>query len=135
MSPIESTTLKRLALEFLDVLSTRDVDAVLARMTSDPSWAFFKQEFPGQDGVKAILKAAHELYEPGSQDRDIDAIYCDGSTVIIKTTMRARTYKGEPYENLYIMIVHFEGEAVRRVEEFMDTAYGNEKFAGWQLSD
>jgi len=126
---------KRLALDFLETLSTRDLDQVLSRMTDAPSWAFFKQEFPGREGVEAILRAAYELYEPGSQDRDIDAIYCDGDTVLIKTTMRARTFKGEDYENLYIMIVHFEGEKIRHVEEFMDTAYGNEKFAGWEMSD
>jgi ketosteroid isomerase-like protein len=126
---------KRLALELLDAISTRDVDAVLARMTEDPSWGFFAQQFPGADGVRAILKAASELYEPGSEKRDIHAVYCDGDTVIVKTSMRARTFKGDDYENLYIMIVHFEGEKIRLVEEFMDTAYGNEKFSGWEMSE
>jgi len=125
---------KRLALEFLETMASRDPEQVLAKMTSAPSWAFFAQQFKGAEGVRTILAAAYELYEPGSQDRDIDAIYCDGDTVIIKTTMRARTFKGEDYENIYIMIVHFEGEKIRHVEEFMDTAYGNEKFSGWEMS-
>ena len=132
---LDGETRKRLALEFLETLATRDLTQVLSRMVDEPSWAFFAQQFPGRAGVEAILHAAYELYEPGSQDRDIDAVYCDGDTVIIKTTMRARTFKGEDYENLYLMIVHFEGEKVRHVEEFMDTAYGNEKFAGWEMSD
>ena len=126
---------KQLALDFLATLATRDVDAVLDRMTEEPSWAFFAQAFPGKDGVRAILKAAYELYQPGSQERDINAVYRDGDVVIIKTTMRATTFKGEDYENLYIMIVHFEGDRVRHVEEFMDTAYGDSKFEGWEMSD
>ena len=132
---MDDPTRKALALEFLDLLASRDVDRVLERMTSDPSWAFFAQRFPGQAGVRSILEAAYELYIPGSQERDIDAVYCDGETVIIKTTMRAKTFKNEDYENLYIMIVHFEGEKIRHVEEFMDTAYGNEKFSGWEMND
>ena len=34
--PTTADDRKRLALEFLDVLATRDVDAVLARMTDPP---------------------------------------------------------------------------------------------------
>ena len=126
---------KRLALELLDAISTRDPDAVLSRMTDEPSWGFFAQQFSGKEGVTAILKAASELYAPGSETREIHAVYCDGDTVIVKTSMRARTFKGDDYENLYIMIVHFEGEKIRLVEEFMDTAYGNEKFSGWEMSE
>ena len=128
---------KRLALEFLDVLATRDVDAVLARMTDPPAWAFFAQAFPGAEGVRAIVKASSELYKEGSHQRTIHAVYADGETdtVIVKTSLRAKTFRGEDYENLYIMIVHFEGDQIRLVEEFMDTAYGNEKFAGWEMSD
>jgi len=132
---MDAETRKRIALDFLETLATRDTDKILAKMTDEPSWAFFAQQFAGAEGVKTILKAAYELYEEGSQERDIDAVYCDGDTVIIKTTMRARTFKGDDYENLYIMIVHFDGEKIRHVEEFMDTAYGNEKFSGWEMAD
>lgn len=132
---MDAESRKRIALDFLDTLATRDTEKILAKMTDDPSWAFFAQRFAGAEGVKSILKAASELYEPGSQDRDIEAVYCDGETVIIKTTMRARTFKGEDYENLYIMIIHFDRDKIRHVEEFMDTAYGNEKFAGWEMSE
>jgi ketosteroid isomerase-like protein len=132
---MNAETLKRLALDFLETMESRDTEKILAKMTDEPSWAFFAQHFSGAEGVRAILKAASELYIPGSQERDIDAVYCDGDTVIIKTTMRAKTFKGEDYENLYIMIVHFEGEKIRHVEEFMDTAYGNEKFTGWEMTD
>ena len=30
------------------------------------------------------------------------------------------------------MFVHFEGDRVAKVEEYLDTAYANEKFAGWE---
>ena len=136
--PLDPEDRKRLALELLDSIATGDADQVLARMSNEPSWGFFAQRFPGVEGVSAIVKASSELYEAGSQTREILAIYCDGPTVIIKTSMRARTFKGEDYENLYVMFVHFDGEEsdeVHLVEEFMDTAYGDAKFSGWEMSD
>jgi ketosteroid isomerase-like protein len=30
------------------------------------------------------------------------------------------------------MFVHFEGDRVSKVEEYLDTAYANEKFSGWE---
>lgn len=126
---------KRIALDFLDILATRDVDKVLTAMTPEPSWGFFAQRFAGAEGVRAIVKASDELYQLGSQKRVIDAVYCDGDTVIIKTTMRAKTFKDEDYENLYIMIIHLDGEKVSLIEEFMDTGYANEKFSGWEMTD
>ena len=131
--PLDGEDRKRLALEFLEVMSTRDTDAVLARMSEAPGWTFFSQTFPGPEGVRAILQASSELYQPDSHTRTIHAIYADGETVIVKTSLRAVTFKGEDYENLYILILHFEGDRIRHVEEFMDTAYGNEKFAGWTM--
>ena len=86
---------KRIALNFLETLATREPEKILACMADPPGWAFFSQRFDGTEGVKAIIKASSELYESGSQKRTIDAVYCDGETVIIKTALRARTFKGE----------------------------------------
>ena len=136
--PIEPQERQRLALELLDSIATGDAEQVLARMNDEPAWGFFAQRFPGAEGVRSIVKASSELYEAGSQTREILDVYCDGPTVIIKTSMRARTFKGEDYENLYVMFIHFDGESsrqVRLVEEFMDTAYGDAKFSGWEMSD
>ena len=90
---------------------------------------------PASDGVRAIHRASKELYREGSHDRRIDGLWVDGDTVLVKTTLRARTFKDEDYENLYMMILHFEGDRIALVEEMMDTAYANEKFAGWQMGD
>ena len=125
---------KKLALEFLEILHTRDADKVLAAMTPQPRWKFFQQEFPGPDGVRTILKAASELYRDGSAEWTRTGEYVDGDTVILQLTLRATTFKDEPYENHYVLFIHFEGDKVARVEEYMDTAYGNAKFEGWSQS-
>jgi ketosteroid isomerase-like protein len=125
---------KQLVREFFDLFATRDGDAILARMTDDPTWEYWGQPRRGHEGVLSILKASCELYREGSTRREYQAQYVDGNTVISQSTMSAVTFKGEDYENRYITFVHLEGDKVARVEEYLDSAYANEKFSGWEES-
>ena len=63
MTTLDAAARKRLALDFLETLSTRDVDKILSKMTEAPSWAFFKQQFAGSEGVKQILKTLKAIQE------------------------------------------------------------------------
>jgi len=121
-----------LAKAFMEVFATRDADAILSRMTDDPTWVFWGRPRHGREGVLSILKAACELYEENSMSRSYQGAYEDGDVAILQSTLRARTFKGEDYENRYVMFVHFEGDRVSKVEEYLDTAYANEKFSGWE---
>ena len=125
---------KALAREFLEVFATRDADAILARMTPNPTWVFWGRPRHGRKGVLSILAAATELYQPDSTKRSYQGEYVDGNVVIFQTTLVATTFKGEPYENRYVMFIHLEGDKIAKVEEYLDTAYANEKFAGWEES-
>lgn len=122
---------KALVREFFDCIATRDIDAILARMTDDPCWVYWGEPRPGREGVISIVKAASELYQPGSTARSYQGEYVDGDVVIAQTTMTATTFKGELYENRYVTFTHLEGDKVAKVEEYLDTAYAAEKFAGW----
>ena len=131
---MDAAALKQRALDYLDTFSTRDPDQILPLMIADPEWRFFGQRFHGSDGVRAIIKASAELYQEGSTEREIEGVFADGDTVVVQSTLRATTFKGEPYENYYVMFIRFEGALVRRVDEYLDTAYANEKFSGWEMS-
>ncbi|MFK7895238.1 MAG: nuclear transport factor 2 family protein [Myxococcota bacterium] len=122
---------KSLAHEFLNVLGSGDAKATLSLMTCDPSWAFWGIERPGTDGVRSIIAAARSLYKEGSKSWIFEGEYESGDTVIMQATLKATTFKGEAYENQYIFFIHFEGDKVARVQEASDTAYIEEKFAGW----
>jgi ketosteroid isomerase-like protein len=132
-SPLDKEAKKALVRRFFDTFSTRDADAVLALMVENPTWSFFNRPFPGRDGVRGILRASSELYREGSHRRTWLAQYVDGDTVISQMKLEAVTFKGEVYENFYVQIVHLDGDKVARVEEYMDTAYGDAKFAGWKM--
>jgi ketosteroid isomerase-like protein len=121
-----------LAKKFMEVFASRDADAILARMTDDPTWVFWGRPRQGRDGVLSILKAASQLYRPDSMSRSYQGAYEDGDVAILQSTLCATTFKGEDYENRYVMFVHFEGDRVSKVEEYLDTAYANEKFSGWE---
>ena len=128
------TTKSRIALakEFFEVFATRDPDAILSHMTPDPTWVFWGMPRHGTEGVLSIVKAASELYQPNSMSRTYQGAYEDGDVAILQSTIRAITFKGEDYENRYVMFVHFEDDKVSKVEEYLDTAYANEKFSGWE---
>ncbi len=119
------------AKQFFEVFAERDPDAILSRMTDDPTWVFWGRPRQGTEGVLSILRASTQLYQPGSTSRTYQGAYAAGEVVILQSTLRATTFKEEPYENRYVMFVHFEGDKVAKVEEYLDTAYANEKFEGW----
>ena len=129
---MDSEALEQLAREFLDVFATRDADAILARMTPEPCWVFWGRPRHGVEGVLSILEAATQLYLPDSTSRTYQGVYVAGNVVILQTTLSATTFKNEPYENRYVMFVHFEGDKISKVEEYLDTAYADEAFAGWE---
>ena len=127
-----TTTRIERAKAFLETFASRDADAILAEMTDEPSWWFFGNPRYGKEGVLSILAASVSLYRAGSTRRTYQGAYEDGDVAILQSTLEAITFKGEPYENRYVLFVHFEGDKVSRVEEYLDTAYANEKFAGWE---
>jgi ketosteroid isomerase-like protein len=127
-----TTSRTALAKEFMEVFATRNADAVMARMTDDPTWVFWGSPRHGSEGVLSILKAASELYQPDSMTRSYQGEYEDGDVAILQSTLCATTFKGEDYENRYVMFVHFDGDKVSKVEEYLDTAYANSKFSGWE---
>ncbi len=118
---------KRLVRDFLEGFATAEPEALLARMTATPSWSVFAHAYSGRDGLLTLRGLAAQLY-PNGTAREYHRQYVDGDTVISQLTVRATLADGQPYENRYAIFVHFEGDKVARVEEYLDTAYANKRF-------
>ena len=129
MTPDEKKALVR---EFSAVLISGDRAATLARMSEDPTWVFWGEARPGIDGVKTIIDAFWQLYRPGTINCEFERQYVEGDVVISQMILSATTFKGEPYRNRYVSFTHLKGDKVHKVEEYLDTAYAAQKFAGWQ---
>jgi len=117
---------KTLVREFLELLHSGNADGAIARTTGNPSFLVFNNEIPG--GLRAFSAMVPALFKDGPR-REYTAQYVDGDTVVSQITIRGTTNKNEQYENYYLIICHFAGDKISKIQEYMDTAYANQKFA------
>ena len=73
--------------------------------------------------IDEFLAGALGNYEPGSIRLEITAIVADGDRAVVELTSRARTRRGEPYENFCIGAFMVRDGKIQAVREYMDTAY------------
>jgi ketosteroid isomerase-like protein len=117
---------KRLVREFLETLHKGDVEGALQRATANPRLLIFNGEVP--NGFQMLGGMVPALFKSGPT-REYTAQWVDGDTVISRITIRGETKGGDMYENAYLIICWFEGDKISQMQEYMDSAYANQKFA------
>jgi ketosteroid isomerase-like protein len=117
---------KRLVREFLETLHGGNIDGALALTTADAKLLIFNNELP--DGFRMLGGMIPALFD-NPPTREYTGQFVDGDTVISQVTIRGKTKGGEQYENAYLIIVKFAGDKVASMQEYMDSAYANQKFA------
>ena len=117
---------KRLVREFLEILHSGDVDGALKRTTANPKLLIFNGEMP--NGFQMLGGMIPALFASGPT-REYTAQWVDGNTVLSAITIRGDTKGGDKYENAYLIICTFEGDKIAVMQEYMDSAYANTKFA------
>lgn len=75
----------------------------------------------------ALLGELHALTESGIAVTP-GLILADGDSVVVEATSHARLRSGQVYDNRYLFLFHFEGDAVREVREYSDSAHVNAVF-------
>jgi ketosteroid isomerase-like protein len=117
---------KRLVREFLEILHGGNTEGALALTTGDAKLLIFNNEVP--NGFQMLGGMIPALFNSGPT-REYTAQWVDGDTVISAVTIRGDTKGGETYENPYLIIIKFVGDKVASMQEYMDSAYANQKFA------
>jgi ketosteroid isomerase-like protein len=118
---------KRLVREFLEILlHSGDVDGALKRTTANAKLLIFNGEVP--NGFQMLGGMIPALFASGPT-REFTAQWVDGDTVLSAITVRGDTKGGDKYENAYLIICTFEGDKIAIMQEYMDSAYANTKFA------
>ncbi len=117
---------KQLVQEFLSVLHSGNVAGALAMTTGSAKLLIFNNELP--DGFQMLGGMIPALFASGPT-REYTAQWVDGDTVISAITIRGDTKGGDTYENAYLIIIKFEGDKIASMQEYMDSAYANQKFA------
>lgn len=75
----------------------------------------------------ALLAELHTQTESGIAITP-GLILAQGDSVMIEATSAARLINGRIYDNRYIFLFHFTGDAIREVREYSDSAHVNATF-------
>lgn len=117
---------KRLVREFLETLHGGNIDGALKMTTDDAKLLIFNNEIP--DGFRMLGGMIPALFDT-PPTREYTSQFIDGDTVISQVTIRGKTKGGDQYENYYLIIIRFADDKVASMQEYMDSAYANTKFA------
>jgi ketosteroid isomerase-like protein len=117
---------KALVRTFLETLHGGNVEGALAMTTADAKVMIFNNTLP--DGFRMLGGMIPALFDT-PPTREYTNQFVDGDTVISQVTIRGTTKVQELYENYYLIIIRFEGDKVALMQEYIDSAYANQKFA------
>ena len=120
---------KQLVRRFFATLSSGDFVA-LARFFDDRStWGIGFAEDPSvrtgpREIVEDFLVPVREgLFEPANPKVEIRNLWADGDWVIAEAVGTGPMLNGNQYRNVYAFMLRVEGDVIREMREYMDTAY------------
>jgi len=128
--------------QFFAALSTGDFNAIGEFFGDDSVWMVndVARGFPSERGRRAIIEdflqpVREGLFEPGDPKVEIRSMIGEGDWVAAETTARGMLRNGNHYENSYVFIAQIEGDRVKFLREYMDTAYAHDISAGSGSAD
>ena len=118
---------------FFATLSTGDYDAIGEFFGADSVWTVNHIEagFPAGRGREGIINdflrpVRDGLFEPGDPKVEVVRMICEGNWVAAETIARGSLRNGNSYENYYAWVAEIDGEQVKFLKEYMDSAYAFE---------
>ncbi len=128
-------TNKAVVIEFMEVFSRGDVDAILSYLTEDATW-WVAGTIEGISGEKdkaafgEMLAGLSTLSTSGAIRLTPLALTAEGDRVAAETESYAELSNGRVYNNLYHFVFELSGGRIRRVKEFLDTEHTRAVFLG-----
>lgn len=113
-----------------------DAERVRSAFTPDAEWLAPRRNATAEAlGISHHMIGAHEIARfltdefPRLYVKDVDIDFTNfiaaGTTVVVEESMSATLADGSGYTNDYCFIFELDGDRIRRVREYMDTAHGN----------
>ena len=120
---------KELVLRYMRLAQAGDRNAVTECLAENCVRVFPRpgiHEVAETTGREAILaKMPHlSLYEIGTLTMEVEHILAEGPLVAVQFILRARTAKGEPYENFYFHLFECHDGFITTFWEYNDTLHG-----------
>jgi uncharacterized protein len=131
-----STDTKAVVERYVAAVEAGDGAEIRGSFAESATWRLFGDmpmsgTWRGRDTIiDEFLAGALGHYEPGSIRLEITAIVADGERAVVEWTSRARTRRGEPYENFCVGVFTVRDGKIQAVREYMDTAYATRMLFG-----
>ncbi len=119
---------------YVTAVEARDIDTVRELFAEDATW-WLGGDMPlsgtwrGRDAiVEDFLGSIPRLYQVDTIELTVTSLIAEGDKVALEWTSRARTVKGEPYENDCAGVFTVRDGRIAGVREYMDTQYAARAF-------
>jgi hypothetical protein len=118
---------------YVAAVEAGDGPAIREAFAQNATWRLFGDlpmsgTWSGRDAIiDDFLAGALDQYEPGSIRLEITSIVADRERAVVEWTSRARTRRGEPYENFCVGVFTVRDGKIQAVREYMDTMYAQRK--------
>jgi ketosteroid isomerase-like protein len=128
-----STEVNRAAIQrFLDAIENGDGEALHDLLAPDATWTVPGEVLNGtHEGRDAIfsdfLGPGGALFEPGSMTMTIRSLLVDGDKADAEWNTKARTARGDEYDNNYNIMFELRDGKIVAVREYSDTGYAKRK--------
>jgi ketosteroid isomerase-like protein len=119
---------------FFAALSDGDLEAMRPMLHPDAAWEVMRA-VPGERltiGRDAIidefLTPVRGRFVPGDPKVTVHTLFASGDRVAAETHADGTMRDGSEYHNRYAWMIELDGSLVRRVHEYMDTAYARSSY-------
>jgi uncharacterized protein (TIGR02246 family) len=130
-APTNTDSAKEIIERYVRAVELGDAAAIRGMFTEDAVWQL-DGELPisgtwrGRDVImNEFLATAMSYYQPGSVGLEVTSMTAEDDRVVMEWTSRARTARGEPYENHCIGVFTMRDGRIEGVREYMDTLYAH----------
>jgi len=119
---------KDTVVEFMEVFSSGDVDAILGMMDPSATW-WVAGTMEGISGTKdrdefgAMLSELSGLTKTGAISLKPLELTAEGNRVAAETESYSELNNGRVYNNLYHFVFEVEGGKIQSVKEYLDTEH------------
>jgi ketosteroid isomerase-like protein len=120
--------------EFFAALSDGDLEAVRLLLHPDATWEVMRAApgerlAAGRDAiVDEFLAPVRSRFADGDPKISVHRLFASADFVAAETQADGRMGDGSEYHNRYAWIIQLDGDLIRDVHEYMDTAYARASY-------
>jgi ketosteroid isomerase-like protein len=132
-----NTPQEQLALDFIRILNTGDLELIRAAFHPDATWRPMVDGVPGAGVhgprdviVDEFLGPVRGLFVDGDPKNIVDRIASSGDTVMMETRGSGTLKDGRQYNNRYAWSIDIRDGKIFTIREYMDSLYVATLFGG-----